>query len=125
MSVIFGAPEAIAAARCLNARSIDVKGRTPDHPRRCGWCPEELADLRRLVEGFNAWAGYKPAGAQGGTAERHEVRLFLELPRDRQRELIEAAQQLVAEPVVPPPSSPAVEPPPPPLKEGPAWLASK
>jgi hypothetical protein len=93
VTVLFGPADAIAASRCLIARSI-AGGTTADHPRKCGWCSEPIADLRSLVAGFNDWAAYRPTGKTGGTSERHEVRLFMELPRDEQRQLIEEAQAL-------------------------------
>jgi hypothetical protein len=152
MTVIFGAPEAIAAGRCLTARSIDVNGVTTHHPRRCAWCAEPLDDLRRLVEGFNEWAGWKPIGAMGGVAARYDVQTFAELPRAEQLRQIAAAQAFEAESVqeavaggaadrtvepVGHPVGAATEPPPPlqpsastapdvappsPLEEGPSWL---
>lgn len=125
MTVLFGPADAIAAGRCLIARSI-AGGKTADHPRRCAWCDEPVADLVALVGGFNDWAAYRPTGKTGGTSDRHEVRLWMELDRDEQRKQIEAAQAFVDEPLEPVITAP-VEPPPAvvaePIEEGPAWLA--
>lgn len=132
MTPIFGPAEAMAAARCLTARSI-ADGVTEVHPRKCGWCTEPLGDLRALVEGWNAWAAYEPKGQTGGVAGRHEVRVFAELPRDEQRRQIEDAQQFPPEPlavqaapnppaVAQPPAAP--DPPTQPAVEAPSWLVS-
>jgi len=83
-------PEAIAAGLCLTARALDPEARrTGRHPRECGWCfyPDEA--LRELLAAFNAWAGYSE---RSRTYARHEARVFAELSRDRQAELVLAAQ---------------------------------
>ena len=59
MTVIDEPAAAIAAGRCLTARSLARKPGdvwTPSHPRTCGWCDYPLDVLGRLIEGFNAWA---------------------------------------------------------------------
>lgn len=117
MTVLFGPADAVAASRCLIARSI-AGGKTDHHPRRCGWCPEPMADLQALIAGFNDWAAYRPTGKTGGTSERHEIRVWMELDRAEQRRLVIAAQALEADqPPEPPPAVVAPEPPiePPPL----------
>lgn len=89
MTVIFEPASAIAASRCLTARSIDpVHGRTNAHPRPCGWCPTPVEGLRSMVEGFNQWSGFDVAK---NTYERHEVRVFVDLPRaEQERQIVEA-----------------------------------
>lgn len=78
-----------AASRCLIARSVSDRGTTTAHPRACGWCDYPLADLRRMVDGFNEWAEYS---ARSNTFGHHELRVFAELPRDEQERQITAAQ---------------------------------
>lgn len=116
MTVVFEPAEAIAAGLCLTARTI-AKGVTNRHPRPCGWCEYSIDELRQLIEGYNAWAGYKE---RGGTYERHEARLFQGLPRAEQARLVEIAQ---AFPSVP--EAVKAQPPPPadaPAAQGPAWF---
>lgn len=113
--VLFEPAEAVAAARCLAARTTDRPPITTSHPRACGWCDYQLGELRQLVEGFNEWADYSN---RSHTFGRHELRVWAELPRDEQELRIVAAQAF-PEPGAPP------EPPPPepdPAQEGPAWL---
>lgn len=90
MAVIDEPASAVAASLCLAAR--DRKDRTTTrHPGRCGWCPYPADELTRMVEGFNAWAGWNE---RRGTYERHDARVFAELPRDRQAALVAAAQAI-------------------------------
>lgn len=107
MNVIDEPADAVAAGRCVTARSI-ADGVTSQHPRRCGWCDYPLTDLNRMVDGFNQWADFNN---RHGTAARYDVRAFAELPRTRQLELIEAAQGLEPERIaVPDPTPPPPEP---------------
>ena len=91
MTLVIDEPaSAVAASLCLSAR--DRKGRTTArHPGRCGWCDWPEDELARMVEGFNAWAGFDE---RRGTYARHDARVFAELPRDRQAELVAAAQAI-------------------------------
>ena len=104
MTVLFEPAEAIAAGHCLTARTISRAAQpaaTTAHPRRCAWCDWPAEELRSMVEGYNAWAGYDPAR---GTYGRHEARVFQDLPRAEQQRQVIAAQGLeepVAEPVQP------------------------
>lgn len=86
--VLFEPEAAIAASRCVIARSVS-DGRTPQHPRACGWCDYPLADLRSMVEGFNQWAEYSN---RSHTFGRHELRVWSEMPRAEQEARIVAAQ---------------------------------
>jgi hypothetical protein len=107
MTVIFEPAAAIAAGLCLTARVVDQRGETARHGRRCGWCDYSTDDLRQLVEGYNAWAGYDE---RRGTYGRHEARVFQGLARAEQQRLIEEAQAFgppPPEPVVPAPAPPA------------------
>lgn len=82
MSVIDEPAAAIAAGRCVTARSLDT-GRgavTAQHPRRCAWCDYPLADLARMVEGWNQWADGKDRGRSTVYA-RHDAQLFAERSR--------------------------------------------
>lgn len=134
---IFEPPAAIAAARCVVSRTRpDRRGAPidPEHPRECAWCPFPTDELVRAVEGFNAWAGWDE---RSRTHERHDVRLFAELPRERQHQLVVEAQEFVPPPpepvavqaptnppaVVQPPAEP--DPPSPPAVEAPSWLVSR
>lgn len=98
MSVIDEPIAAIAAGRCVLARSLATMGRppTPQHPRRCAWCDYPLADLSRMVEGWNHWADGKDRG-QATVYARHDAQLFAERSRKHPAEaeaLIVAAQGL-------------------------------
>lgn len=79
---------AVAAALCLAARDRSRQV-TTRHPRACSWCDYPADALRSMVEGFNAWAGFNE---DKGTYARHDARVFAELPRARQAELVHAAQ---------------------------------
>ena len=96
MAVITEPEVAVAIGRCVTARSLATVTRqvTSQHPRRCAWCDYPLAELARMVEGYNAWAGYSE---RSGTYQRHEARVFAELPRDEQVRRIVAAQGLESE----------------------------
>lgn len=101
MTVIFEPAAAIAASRCLTAHSIDpVHARTSAHPRRCGWCDTPVEGLRQMVEGFNDWAGFD---LRRNSYARHEVRVFVDLPRAEQERQIVTAQELEPEPAKEPP----------------------
>lgn len=93
MSVIDEPASAVAAALCLVARNND--GVTSRHPRRCGWCDYPTDELVRMVDGFNTWAGFND---RRRTYERHDARVFAELPPARQAELVLAAQGFDPEP---------------------------
>lgn len=98
MTVIDEPHDAVAASRCLTARSLDT-GRgavTAQHPRRCAWCAIDLAELTRRIEGWNAWADPKDRG-RSTVYERHAARTFVEWSRKQPAEaeaLIVAAQGL-------------------------------
>jgi hypothetical protein len=89
-NVLFDPAAAVAAGHCLTARSVDPERRTTSvHPRRCAWCEYSADELARMVDGFNVWSGYRE---RTRTYERHDVRIFVELPAARQQELVIAAQ---------------------------------
>lgn len=93
VSVIDEPAAAIAAGRCVTARSLDT-GRgaiTAQHPRRCAWCDYPLADLSRMVEGWNHWADGKDHGRSTVYA-RHDAQLFAERSR---RDPVEAERLIV------------------------------
>lgn len=102
MSVIDEPAVAVAASRCLTARTVARRAGdewTPSHPRTCAWCDYPTAALARLVDGFNAWAGAKDVEGRRVYA-RYDVQRFAEEAR-RHPDLAEAqiveAQGLVAE----------------------------
>lgn len=111
--VIDEAALAIAASLCLIARDRD--GKTRRHPRRCAWCDWPEAELRARIAGFNAWAD---RNEDKSTYGRHDARVFNELPRTRQAELVREAQDFEPEPE---PMRPP-EPPPVDEQEVPSWL---
>jgi len=111
MTVIDDPAAAGAAGRCVIARSVSDRAMTSSHPRACGWCDYPLADLSRMVEGFNAWAGYN---SRSNTFAHHELRVWSELPRDEQERRIVEAQAFPED--EPPVAAPSV------AEEGPAWL---
>lgn len=78
---------AVAAGICLVAQVLGAQ--TPRHPRRCGWCEYPPDELSRMLTAFAGWAGREE---RTGTYGRHEARVFAELPRSRQLELVTAAQ---------------------------------
>ena len=89
MTVLFEPAEGFAAARCLAARSIDrAHASTRTHPTPCRWCNYEIAELVRMVDGFNTWAGLDSEGSP----TRNDVRAFAELPDAEQQRLIAEAQ---------------------------------
>jgi hypothetical protein len=95
MSVILEPASAVAAGICIAARTIGsppgiLRGR---HPRPCGWCDYPVDELRRLVDEHNAWAGFSE---RSRTYERHDARVFAELPAATQAELVLAAQDFPA-----------------------------
>jgi hypothetical protein len=94
MPVINEPEVAVAAGLCVTARALDPRGVTTPHPRRCTWCDYDRGELARMVQGYNAWAGYSE---RSGTYERHEARVFAELPRDEQLRRIVEAQGLEPE----------------------------
>jgi hypothetical protein len=102
MTVIDEPAAAVAAGRCVTARSLAVPGRDrtmANHPGPCAWCDYPLADLARMVDGFNAWAGWDE---RRRTYDRHDARVFQDLPRAEQERRIVEAQgfDLVAPTVV-------------------------
>lgn len=125
MTVLFDPASAIAASLCLTARTIDSKRPMSRHPRPCGWCDYSLDELRQMVDGFNAWAGFRE---RSGTYERHDARVFAERPRAEQARLILDAQAFPEDaPATPPVNTVAMEPPiepPADAEEGPSWLTS-
>jgi hypothetical protein len=113
--VLFEPASAIAAGLCLAARTI-AEGRSLRHPRPCGWCDYPVDGLRSMIDGFNAWAGWHE---KRRTYERHDCRVFAELPARRQAELVLEAQAFpAAEPVAAVAAVPAHDA----DEEGPAWL---
>lgn len=113
MNVIDDPAAAIAASRCLTARSL--AGRqgpvTVQHPRPCAWCDYPLDGLSRMVQGFLEWSGFSE---RTRTYSRHDARLFDELTR---RDPAAAEAEIVAaqglEALEPEPPPPAHESPPP------------
>lgn len=103
MSAILLEPaSAIAAGICLTARTI-AHGHTVRHPRPCGWCDYDVADLRTLVDGFNAWAGYN-----GRTYAQLLARIFQGLPhREQVAQVLEAQSFPAVEPMTEADSAPA------------------
>jgi hypothetical protein len=89
VTVIEEPADAIAAGLCLAARTLSPKAETNRHPRPCGWCVWDLDALRQLVDGFNRWAGYSE---RSGTYDRHDARVFQDLPAAEQRRLVLIAQ---------------------------------
>lgn len=110
---------AIAASRCLTARSIARPRRGPwteQHPRECSWCDLPLDFLRGAIEGWNAWAGPEDRG-NGVVYARYDAQAFAELAR---RDPAEAERQIVAAQGLADPTPSPVEPPahlPPPVDE--------
>lgn len=105
MTVIDEPAAAIAASRCLTARSIATRPgdeRTAQHPAPCDWCDFPLAYLAELVAGFNEWAGWRE---RSRTYERHDARVFAELPRAEQERRIVAAQGIDEPQPADPPSN--------------------
>lgn len=97
MTVLFGAPQAYAAARCLTARSIDKRSITSRHPRPCAWCAMSLEELKALVEGWFDWAKY---AERNNTYDHHELRVWQELPEaERDRQTLEAQGLVEPNPV--------------------------
>lgn len=91
-AVVWDPAEGIAAAYCSLARVRDREHRaTEDHPGECVFCPYPDAELGAMVEGFNRWAGFDE---RSGSYAEHEARRFFDLPRDEQRALVRAAQEL-------------------------------
>jgi hypothetical protein len=107
--VLFEPASAIAAGICLTARTIS-DGRTARHPRPCGWCTYEPDDLRAMVSGFNAWAGYDE---RAHTYDRLDARAFQGLPVREQQQLVLEAQAF-------PPDEPAAAVPA--VAEVPEWM---
>lgn len=99
MTVIFEPAAAIAAAICIAARTLDSVAR---HPRPCGWCDWPLEELRRMVDGFNTWAGYDE---RRGTYRQFDAQVFQGLPHSEQeRRIVEAQALKPMEPIAPPPA---------------------
>ena len=126
MTVIDEPAAAVAAGLCLTARVIADHSVTTRHPSRCGWCAYPTVELAVMISGFNAWAGFDE---RRGTYQRHDARIFGELPRDRQRALVVEAQAFEAddppppEPLTAPIAPPAdVDAPPVTTQEVPSWL---
>ena len=94
---------AVAAGLCLVARSVDPRHPVnARHPRRCTWCDYPVDELRSMVDGFNDLVAHNE---RRGTYATHEARVFSELPRARQAELVTAAQAFdepLPKPVAPP-----------------------
>lgn len=85
MTVLFEPASAIAASICIAARTLDSARR---HPRPCGWCDYSVDELRSLVDGFNAWAGYDE---RKGTYRQFDARVFQGLPpKEQARQVLEA-----------------------------------
>lgn len=103
---VFDPEVAVAIGRCVTARSIELPGRVdPEHPRRCGWCGHPTSELVAALTWFNTWAGWSE---RSRTYERHDVRIFAELPRDQQRARVLTAQDFEPdEPIQEPAARPA------------------
>lgn len=119
MSVIDEPAAAVAASLCLTARVIADHAVTTRHPSRCGWCDYPVTELAAMVDGFNAWAGFDE---RNGTYQRHDARIFAELPRERQRALVIEAQAFEVEEPPPPEPMDAPAAPPADAAEVPSWL---
>ncbi len=81
MAVIDEPAAAIAAARCLTARSLSRRPGgewTESHARRCDWCDFPLDVLAALIDGFNDWAGFKP---RTNTYARFDAQTWAEMAR--------------------------------------------
>jgi hypothetical protein len=102
VTALFDPAAAIAAGRCVTARAIDEHGRTSMHDRECGWCDYPLPVLVEMVATFNEWAGFD---MRSNSYARHEVRAFVDLPREEQQRRIVVAQSF-AEPTPSPTPSP-------------------
>ena len=122
MTVIDEPAAAIAAGRCLTARSLARKPGdvwTVSHPRTCGWCDYPPDVLRRLIEGFNAWAGW---AERSRSYERHDARVWAESarrdPDAAERQIVAAQGFQPTEPVDGPVAhDPEAPPPAPPVDE--------
>ena len=112
---------AIAVGRCVTARSLGFpKTAVADHLTDCGWCVYPVEVLSAALREWTTWAEFND---RSNTTGRHALRTFVELPRDRQRELVLAAQAF-PEPMdgTPPPVAfRATEPPP---LADPDWLVA-
>lgn len=104
MAVIDEPAAAVAAARCLSARTLARRPGDewrPTHPRRCAWCAYEPATLSGMLDGWNAWSGAKERG-RATVYERYSAQAFSELqrrdPAEAERQIVEA-QGLEAEPM--------------------------
>lgn len=95
MAAIDEPASAVAAALCLAARDRTNRV-TSRHAGRCGWCDWPAEELTSMVAGFNTWAGFDE---RRGTYGRHDARVFAELPRERQAELVAMAQSIEPQPV--------------------------
>lgn len=128
MAVIDEPAAAIAAGRCLTARSLSKRPggefERDNHPRRCDWCDFPLDVLAALIDGFNDWAWFKP---RTNTYARYDAQTWAEMarrhPEQAEAEIV-AAQGL--EPVTERNEPPAHESPPAPTappvdKELAAW----
>jgi hypothetical protein len=81
---------AIAIGRCIAARAFGFpKREVSGHERACGWEDYPLEVLTEAIREFNEWVGYND---RRHTTGRHETRLFNELHREEQRELVREAQ---------------------------------
>lgn len=110
MTMVWEPADGVAIARCMAARFRDRDHRvTVDHPSSCGWCDYPIDELERQLTSFNAWAGHDE---RSNSYSAHEVRRFYDLPREEQRDLITAAQDLTghAWPPRTPPPTPVAEP---------------
>lgn len=103
-----------AISRCVASRALGAP--TAVHQVACGWEDYPTEVLAAALRDFTAWAEFDD---RANTTGRHVLRTFADLPRERQRELITAAQafpDVAAKPVEP------VETPPADVPEEPAWL---
>jgi len=103
VTVLFEPASAIAASICIAARTLSSVAR---HPRPCGWCDWPTDELRKMLEGFNAWAGYDE---RKGTYRQFDARVFQGLPPKEQARLVLEAQAFPppAQPVQPAAAAPA------------------
>jgi hypothetical protein len=85
---------AVAIAKCILARRPAVVPTVQtSHPRPCRWCARSTDDLLAALERFNAWAAYDD---RSNSYRRYEVRVFVDLPKERQAELVACAQRPAA-----------------------------
>lgn len=90
--LILDPASAIAVSRCLLARVGTPVAVTNDHPRPCAWEDYTRADLARMLDDFNAEAGYTDRHEPAGRFVHLDVQRFHCLPKPEQQRRIAAAQ---------------------------------